>query len=183
MHAMTVEEETKEVVVHQAPARAVIPLSRMHMPFDAAAIAMQIGWTPLMRAYFGRAKTALINDIARALSRRLFCLAGSMTDPLDLKGLPFIEYGEVHYAAEAMIKAAVESGDVLIFLDEMTTFPGAVRAVILKMIHERLCGPHPAQQHDVRGCVQRGDRCTERSPARCRKHQPHGRHGHAAADA
>jgi len=142
MHAMTVEEETKEVVVHQAPARAVIPLSRMHMPFDAAAIAMQIGWTPLMRAYFGRAKTALINDIARALSRRLFCLAGSMTDPLDLKGLPFIEYGEVHYAAEAMIKAAVESGDVLIFLDEMTTFPGAVRAVILKMIHERLCGPH-----------------------------------------
>lgn len=141
MHAMSVQEETKEAVVVDQPKRPRVALSKLHMPFDAAAIAMQAGWTPLMRAYFGRAKTALINDIAAMLNRKLFCLVGSMTDPLDLKGLPFIEYGEVHYAAEAMIKAAQEE-DVVIFLDEMTTFPAAVRAVALKMIHEKICGPH-----------------------------------------
>lgn len=141
MHAMTVQEETKGAAVVEATARKRIAITKMYMPFDAAAIAMQAGWTPLMRAYFGRAKTALINDIASMINRKVFCLVGSMTDPLDLKGLPYIEYGEVHYAPEAMIKAAQE-GDVIIFLDEMTTFPGAVRAVVLKMIHERIVGPH-----------------------------------------
>lgn len=140
MTAVTVEK-SNDLTVAVLPSRPRIALAKMHMPFDAAAIAMQAGWTPLMRAYFGRAKTALINDIARAIDRELFCLVGSMTDPLDLKGLPFIEYGEVHYAPEAMIKAAQER-KIVIFLDEMTTFPSAVRAVALKMIHEKICGPH-----------------------------------------
>lgn len=141
----TVTEASKKKPVEPpevtTPPRVVV--GRMYMPFDAAGIAMQVGWTPLLRSYFGRAKTALINDIARTMGKRLFCLVGSMTDPLDLKGLPFIEYGEVHYAPEAMIKAAQESGgNVVIFLDELTTFPAAVRAACLKMIHERIVGPH-----------------------------------------
>lgn len=144
MQAMNMKDESNPT---QIPARRPVPLSRMHMPFDASAIAMQVGWTPLLRAYFGRAKTAMINDIARKLGKRVFCLVGSMTDPLDLKGLPFIENGEVHYAPEAMIKVAQETnGEVVIFLDELTTFPSAVRAVTLKMIHERICGPHQLPQ-------------------------------------
>jgi len=117
--------------------------SRMYMPFDTAGIAMQTGWCPLVRGYFGRAKTALFNDIAAQSGRKIFCLVGSMTDPLDLKGLPYITDGEVRYAPEAMFKYAIENdGNVVIFLDELTTFPGAVKATALKMIHERIVGPH-----------------------------------------
>ncbi len=117
--------------------------SRMYVPFDAAGIAIQIGHTPLLRAYFGRAKTFLGNSLARALGRKMFCLVGSMTDPLDLKGLPYITDNEVRYAPEAMFKYAMEhDGNVIIFADEITTFPGAVKATLLKMIHEKIVGPH-----------------------------------------
>jgi MoxR-like ATPase len=129
--------------------------SRMYMPFDAAGIAMQVGWCPLVRGYFGRAKTALFNDIASSTGRKVFCLVGSMTDPLDLKGLPFITDGEVRYAPEAMFKYAMEhNGNVVIFLDELTTFPGAVKATALKMIHERIVGPHtlPSETRFVAAC-------------------------------
>jgi MoxR-like ATPase len=129
--------------------------SRMYMPFDAAGIAMQTGWCPLIRGYFGRAKTALFNDIAAMTGRKIFCLVGSMTDPLDLKGLPYITDGEVRYAPEAMFRYAIENdGNVVIFLDELTTFPGAVKATALKMIHERIVGPHqlPANTRFMAAC-------------------------------
>lgn len=129
--------------------------SRMYMPFDAAGIAMQTGWCPLIRGYFGRAKTALFNDIAAMTGRKIFCLVGSMTDPLDLKGLPYITDGEVRYAPEAMFRYAMEhNGNVVIFLDELTTFPGAVKATALKMIHERIVGPHqlPANTRFMAAC-------------------------------
>ena len=118
-------------------------MEKTHYAFDAASIAIQANHVPLLRAYVGRAKTMLMSSIAKRAGRKLIPLVGSMTDPVDLKGLPFIVDGEVRYAPEQMFREAVRlDGKVLIFLDELTTFPLAVRASALKMIHERIVGPH-----------------------------------------
>lgn len=63
----------------------------------------------------------------------------SMLDPVDLRGLPTVQDGEVRWARPEFLPA---DGCGILLFDELNTAPVAVQNAALQLILDRRCGPH-----------------------------------------
>jgi AAA domain (dynein-related subfamily) len=94
----------------------------------------------------GVGKTAFASEVAKLTQLELATCIGSQQDPTDVAGMPYLTGGEVLRQHDGPIRAACERA-CLLFLDEFTCTPSAVRASMLRLALERVAGNralHPA---------------------------------------
>ncbi len=98
--------------------------------------------TPLMTGEPGCCKSRTVEAFARAMSRQCYTLIGSLREPADVGGYPYPVHGEQPYMAVMPPKWAqdCQSGQWVLFLDELTTCPPAVQAALLGVIAENRVG-------------------------------------------
>jgi hypothetical protein len=70
-------------------------------------------------------------------------LIASIHDPTDFSGLPVHLNGQVRFAPPEWTFAFDETGQGILFLDELTTVPPSVQAALLRVILERQVDLHP----------------------------------------
>ena len=90
----------------------------------------------------GVGKTALIRSLTQRRGWRLVEIIASLHDPTDFNGLPVVQNGCVHFAPPDWVYQFGESGQGILFLDELTTAPPTVQAALLRLVLERKVGAH-----------------------------------------
>ena len=90
----------------------------------------------------GVGKTAYIRAIAYRRGWRLVEIIASLHDPTDFNGLPVLHNGGVRFAPPDWVYQFEESGQGILFLDELTTAPPTVQAALLRLVLERKVGAH-----------------------------------------
>ena len=69
-------------------------------------------------------------------------LIASIHDPTDFSGLPILEEGKVRYATPQWVDSFAETGQGILFLDELSTAPPSVQSALLRVVFERRVGFH-----------------------------------------
>lgn len=87
----------------------------------------------------GVGKTAFADKVSKLAGLELATCIGSQQDPTDVAGMPYLTGGEVLRQHDGPIRAACERPSLL-FLDEFTCTPAAVRASMLRLALERVAG-------------------------------------------
>jgi hypothetical protein len=90
----------------------------------------------------GVGKTAHIRAVANKRGWLLIEIIASLHDPTDFNGLPVVQNGSVHFAPPDWVYQFEESGQGILFLDELTTAPPTVQAALLRLVLERKVGAH-----------------------------------------
>ena len=90
----------------------------------------------------GVGKTALIRSLTQRRGWRLVEIIASLHDPTDFNGLPVLHNGSVRFAPPDWVYQFEESGQGILFLDELTTAPPTVQAALLRLVLERKVGAH-----------------------------------------
>jgi hypothetical protein len=130
-------------------------------PNQAFFIAAQAGITPMAIGLPGEAKTSIIHALARALGRECYTLIGSIREPADIGGYPYLRTVDDGHGGEKVFMALVPPKWVMdtwgngtrkkwvIFLDELTCCPPAVQAAMLRVIAERYVGDEPLPEDTI----------------------------------
>lgn len=91
----------------------------------------------------GVGKSQIIAQVARRFEVPLIDLRLSQMEASDLRGLPFRQGDEVHWATPAMLPHAVRHGPAgFLFLDEITSAPPSVSAAAYQLILDRALGDY-----------------------------------------
>jgi len=90
----------------------------------------------------GVGKTAHIRAVASKRGWQLIEIIASLHDPTDFNGLPALHDGRVRFAPPDWVYQFEESGQGILFLDELTTAPPTVQAALLRLVLERKVGAH-----------------------------------------
>jgi hypothetical protein len=90
----------------------------------------------------GVGKTALVRSLADRRGWRLVEIIASLHDPTDFNGLPVLHDGSMRFAPPDWVYLYEESGEGILFLDELTTAPPTVQAALLRLVLERKVGAH-----------------------------------------
>lgn len=98
--------------------------------------------TPVTSGPPGCGKSRTVEAFARAMHRQCYTLIGSLREPADIGGYPYPVQGENPYMAVMPPKWAqdCQSGQHVLFIDELTTCPPAVQAALLGVIAENRVG-------------------------------------------
>lgn len=88
----------------------------------------------------GVGKSSLIRGIAAAQALPCETVLGSIREPADIAGLPVVTDAGVVLAPPAWATRLLEAREGILFLDEITTAPGAVQAALLQVVVERVVG-------------------------------------------
>lgn len=124
-------------------------------------ICAQSGVVPLATGIPGVAKTASVNAFARALGRKCYTLIGSIREPADIGGYPYLRTIVDSHGHEKVFMQLVAPKWVIdtygnghrdkwvIFLDELTCCPPAVQAAMLRVIAERVVGDEPLPEDTI----------------------------------
>lgn len=120
-------------------------------------IAPQCGVVSKAEGLPGVGKSAVTNMFAKIVGRKMYTLIGSLRDPADIGGYPFLDREEVVTELDEAVgpqkseevfmrlvppkwaKDCLE-GKWIIFIDELTTCPPAVQAAFLRVMTERVVG-------------------------------------------
>jgi MoxR-like ATPase len=107
---------------------------------EALAIAVMAKVPVLLWGSPGTGKTSAVRALGESLGWPVEVVIGSIREPSDFAGLPVVVDGMVAMAPPSWARrlAAAERG--LLFLDELTTAPPAVQAVMLRVVLERVVG-------------------------------------------
>ena len=89
----------------------------------------------------GEGKSSFLEGLARPGFPVLTIIA-SIHDPTDFSGLPIAKGDMVKYAIPEWVAAFEETGQGILFLDELTTAPPSVQAALLRVVLERKVGFH-----------------------------------------
>lgn len=89
----------------------------------------------------GEGKSSFIEQLERP-DFPVVTLIASIHDPTDFSGLPVFENGKVRYAAPSWVEAFEQTGQGILFLDELTTAAPSVQAALLRVVLERKVGFH-----------------------------------------
>lgn len=107
---------------------------------DLLIAAMSSGTPVLIYGPPGVGKTALIQAIARESGRHLETVLGSIREPADFSGLPYITDQGVKLSPPAWAQRLVDAGKGILFLDEFNSAPPATQSAELRVINERVVG-------------------------------------------
>jgi hypothetical protein len=89
----------------------------------------------------GEGKSSFLEGLARP-GFPVLTLIASIHDPTDFSGLPVARGDTVFYAKPEWLNVFEETGEGILFLDELTTAPPAVQAALLRVVLERKVGFH-----------------------------------------
>lgn len=89
----------------------------------------------------GEGKSSFLEGLARP-GFPVLTLIASIHDPTDFSGLPIANGDRVHYAIPEWVAVFEETGQGILFLDELTTAPPSVQAALLRVVLERKVGFH-----------------------------------------
>lgn len=89
----------------------------------------------------GEGKSSFLEGLERPGFPVLILIA-SIHDPTDFSGLPVAKGDTVHYAKPEWLNVFEETGEGILFLDELTTAPPSVQAALLRVVLERKVGFH-----------------------------------------
>jgi MoxR-like ATPase len=107
---------------------------------EALAVAVSAGVPVLLWGSPGTGKTSAVIALGESLGWAVETVIGSIREPSDFAGLPFISAGSVLLSPPAWATRLCEAGEGLLFLDELTTAPPAVQAAMLRVVLERVVG-------------------------------------------
>lgn len=85
----------------------------------------------------GVGKSAMVHQAAG--SDPVIDVRLAMLDPVDLRGLPTVQGGDVKWAKPEFLPS---TGKGILFFDEINTAPPSVQNAALQLILDRRCGPH-----------------------------------------
>jgi hypothetical protein len=114
---------------------------------DFVTAAVEADVVPLLIGDPGIGKTSLMRIVAGQVERELETLIGSTCDPVDIGGglVPNAEGTAINRIPLALIRRCVESARLL-FLDEVSTVPGATQATLLRVMLEKVAGDSALHQ-------------------------------------
>lgn len=84
-------------------------------------------------------------------------IIASIHDPTDFSGLPVREDGHMRFLPPAWTEVFDEARAGILFLDELTTAPPSVQSSVLRVVLERVVGPHALREHGDRAPLGRTD--------------------------
>lgn len=87
----------------------------------------------------GTGKSTFIESLAQERFP-VITLIASLHDPTDFNGLPVLVDGRVRFAPPEWVHEFEQSGQGILFLDELTTAPPTVQAALLRLVLERKVG-------------------------------------------
>jgi len=108
-----------------------------HEAKQAIAVSLLADAPALVWGMPGIGKSSFIHQLGEKLGYRVHVVIGSLCDPTDIKGLPFIDGSSVKFARPYFITDALESKRVILFFDELTLAPKTVRDAIMRLVLER----------------------------------------------
>jgi hypothetical protein len=86
----------------------------------------------------GIGKTALIDQVRRKLDWNMVTIIGSMSDPTDTKGMPFVSNGVADFAPFGDLRTLLEATKPTVcFLDDLGQTPLSVQTSFMHMVHAR----------------------------------------------
>lgn len=88
----------------------------------------------------GQGKTSVLEDIAAQTGRTLRTVLASIREPSDFAGLPNIVDGKTRLIAPDWAQDIAETGDGILFFDEISTAPPATQAAMLRVALDRVAG-------------------------------------------
>lgn len=89
----------------------------------------------------GISKSAVGQQTAAALGRKAWDVRGSLIDPVDLRGIPYIDKGRTRNAPPSFLPT-VADGPTLIILEEMNRAPVMVQNALLQLTLDRRIGEY-----------------------------------------
>ncbi len=89
----------------------------------------------------GTGKSTFIESLGRD-GFPVFTMIASLHDPTDFSGLPVLHDGRMRFAPPDWLEVFEQSGQGILFLDELTTAPPTVQAALLRLVLERQVGAH-----------------------------------------
>lgn len=102
----------------------------------AVAVALKADVPTLLWGDVGIGKSSFVRTLAQHLGYHCEVVIGSILDPTDVKGLPYLADGSVRFARPSFLTVTLEKPTIL-FLDELTTAPPSVQAALLRLVLER----------------------------------------------
>jgi hypothetical protein len=88
----------------------------------------------------GQGKTSVLENIAYDTNRLLKTVLASIREPSDFAGLPHIVDGRTQLIAPDWAQEIAETGDGILFFDEISTAPPATQAAMLRVALDRYAG-------------------------------------------
>lgn len=88
----------------------------------------------------GQGKTSVLQSIAVDTRRMLRTVLASIREPSDFAGLPHIVDGKTRLIAPDWAQDIAETGDGILFFDEISTAPPATQAAMLRVALDRVAG-------------------------------------------
>jgi len=104
------------------------------------AVAVGAGVPVLLWGPPGTGKSSVVRDLAERLGWPCEVVIASIREPSDFAGLPIVADGGVRFAPPTWATALAETGEGILFLDEISTAPPAVQAALLRVVLERTVG-------------------------------------------
>jgi len=115
-------------------------MARSQVALEALSVAVAAGVPVLLWGSPGSGKTSAVVALAEDLGWPIEVVIGSIREPSDFAGLPFVVNGSVHLAPPLWAQRLQDKQEGLLFLDELTTSPPAVQAAMLRVVLERVVG-------------------------------------------
>jgi hypothetical protein len=88
----------------------------------------------------GQGKTSVLEAIAEATNRPIRTVLASIREPSDFAGLPNIVDGKTRLIAPDWAQDIAETGNGILFFDEISTAPPATQAAMLRVALDRIAG-------------------------------------------
>lgn len=87
----------------------------------------------------GIGKSSVVNKVAKANEMDVIDVRLSQLAPTDLRGLPYVEDGQAHFAPPGFLP---KSGAGILFLDEINLAPPAIMNVAMQLVLDRRVGDY-----------------------------------------
>ena len=107
----------------------------------------------------GVGKSDVVAQVATELHYKLVDVRAVLLDPVDLRGLPYIENGEAQWCPPAFLPKG--KGKWILFLDELNAAPPLVQAACYQLILDRKIGEYELPKEAV--VIAAGNRETDRA--------------------
>ena len=106
----------------------------------------------------GVGKSSVTKQLAETANLALQDIRALLLDPVDLRGLPFVEDGRSKWAVPDFLPKA---GEGILFLDELNAAPGMVQAAFYQLVLDRKLGEYSLP--DGWAIIAAGNRDTDRA--------------------
>jgi len=96
----------------------------------------------------GIGKSQIIEGVAKEIGAECIVLHPAISDPVDFKGIPYVEAGQAGYMLDEHLKQLMTAKSLtLCFIDDLGQAPGAVQAACMQLLEARRINGHKVSDH------------------------------------